>query len=210
MGDQKTSRREIGIIDYGMGNLGSVCKAMSYLGYRPKLVDSPEGLAAVSGLILPGVGAMAPAMAALTAKGLISGVLDYVRQGKPFLGICLGMQMLFDYSEENGQTTAGLGLIPGKVVRFPVAEGFKIPQIGWSQLADSQSELLVAGDYFYFVHSYYCQPKDPRHIAARAEYSFPYTAAVAKDNIFATQFHPEKSGEAGLVFLQEWLHQTRR
>jgi glutamine amidotransferase len=199
----------IAIIDYGMGNLGSVQKALTYLGYESCITDSRERAMSATGMILPGVGAVAYAMEALRAKGMDRVVLDYIESGRPFLGICLGMQMLFTSSEEGDGTVQGLGILPGRVLRFSADMGLKIPQIGWNNLTSVSDPALRKDDYVYFVHSYFCAPDRPEDIAATTRYGIEYAAAVARDNILGTQFHPEKSGEAGLAILNRWARRTR-
>lgn len=206
----------IAIIDYKMGNLASVKKALAALHYDAIITADPDVIRNADGVILPGVGAFAPAMANLNEAGLISAIKDVASSGKPFLGICLGMQLLFDGSEE-GMTgeglVEGLGIIPGKVLKFPadktVDKGLKVPQMGWNDLKDVKGSLLCEGDYVYFVHSFYCEPDDVSVVAARAEYGIRYCCAVEKDNIFATQFHPEKSGEVGLAILSKFARRTK-
>jgi len=199
----------IAVVDYGMGNLGSVKKALTFLGYETIITDSPSQAMRASGLILPGVGAMAHAMQALRDKGMDSVVSEYIDTGRPFLGICLGMQMLFDSSEEGDGTVKGLGLMPGRVVRFSPEMGLKIPQIGWNSLVTASDPALRKNDYVYFVHSYYCAPDRPEDVAATTEYGIEYASAVARGNILAVQFHPEKSGEVGLAILNRWARRTR-
>ncbi len=201
----------IAIIDYGMGNLGSVSKALSYLGFENRITADKEIIMNASGVILPGVGAIAQAMDALKKTGLDCVVRDYAASGKPFMGICLGMQMLFDESEESadGQPVHGLGLIPGRVVRFSDGQGLKVPQIGWNSLTTVHDSLFSAGEYVYFVHSYYCIPKNDADVAATTTYGIEYASAVSHDNITACQFHPEKSGEVGLSILNRWARRTR-
>ena len=201
----------IAIIDYGMGNLGSVEKALAFLGYESVITDDPSTVLAADGVILPGVGAIGAAMEALSGKGLDKIVHEYIATGKPFLGICLGMQMLFDTSEESfgGEPVKGLSVLPGKVVRFPSDMGLKIPQIGWIDLS-SRNPILPSGEYVYFVHSYYCVPEREEDIAATTNYGIEYCCSVKRDNVFACQFHPEKSGEVGLRILDRWAKQTRK
>jgi len=199
----------IAIIDYGMGNLGSVKKALNFLGYEAVITDSPSQAMSAAGLILPGVGAMAHAMQALRDKGMDRVVFDYVDTGRPFLGICLGMQMLFDSTQEGDGTVTGLGLMPGRVVRFSPEQGLKIPQIGWNNLVTVSDPALRKDDYVYFVHSYYCVPDHAQDVAATTLYGVEYASAVARGNILATQFHPEKSGEVGLAILNRWARRTR-
>ena len=205
----------IAIIDYGMGNLGSVAKALKYLNYDSVITSDPMVISAASGVILPGVGAFAPAMDNLRNTGLDSVIIEAAYSGKPFLGICLGMQLLMDGSQEGvnlassmGEYVTGLGLIPGKVRKF-TTPGLKVPQIGWNKLTDCTGSLLTEGDYVYFVHSYFCLPEHKSDIAGYAEYGVKYCASIEHENIFATQFHPEKSGEAGLQILNKFAMRTR-
>ena len=201
----------IAIIDYGMGNLGSVEKALTFIGYDSVITDDPKLVMEADGVILPGVGAIGAAMEALKSKNLDKVVHDYIATGKPFLGICLGMQMLFDSSEESfgGSPVQGLSVLPGKVVRFPSDMGLKVPQIGWNSLS-SKNPILPDGEYVYFVHSYYCVPAREEDIAATVDYGIEYCCSVRRDNVLACQFHPEKSGEAGLAILQRWARMTRK
>lgn len=200
-----------------MGNLQSVWKALRYLHCDAVITDEPATIKNADGLIVPGVGAFSPAMEALTSKGLDIAIKEFAATGKPVLGICLGMQLFLDSSEEGaseGSPIKGLGLIPGKVVKFPsdltVDSGLKVPQIGWNSLTDVTGDLLAEGDHVYFVHSYYCIPDDPKDCAAMTEYGLKYCVSLQKGNIFATQFHPEKSGEAGLQILLKFAGRTRR
>ncbi len=191
-----------------MGNLASVYKALKYIGEDAMVTSDPEALRMSSGLIVPGVGAYGPAMEALKSKGLDIAIKEFAGTGRPVLGICLGMQLFLTGSEEGareGSLIEGLDLIPGKVLKFPkdktVDSGLKVPQMGWNRLEDVTGSLMREGDYVYFVHSYYCAPDDDSASCAKTTYGIKYTAALEKDNIFATQFHPEKSGEAGLQML---------
>ena len=191
-----------------MGNLASVYKALKYIGEDAMVTSDPEALRMSSGLIVPGVGAYGPAMEALKSKGLDIAIKEFAGTGRPVMGICLGMQLFLTGSEEGareGSLIEGLDLIPGKVLKFPkdktVDSGLKVPQMGWNRLEDVTGSLMREGDYVYFVHSYYCAPDDDSASCAKTTYGIKYTAALEKDNIFATQFHPEKSGEAGLQML---------
>lgn len=195
----------IGIIDYGRGNLRSVEKALEKLGYEAEILTSPEQLAEADGVILPGVGAFADAMDALNKGGWIPSMKAYVQSGKPFLGICLGMQLLFEIGEEHGEH-AGLGFLNGSVVKFP--PGLKIPHMGWNTLKivlpNRICENIPDNSYFYFVHSYYAQPADPGCIAGTSDYGLEFPALVGKDNVWGAQFHPEKSSPWGLVMLDNF------
>lgn len=192
----------IGIVDYGRGNLRSVEKALEKVGFAALIMTSPENLGGVDGVILPGVGAFADAMGALKRGGWIEPLLQFARTGRPFLGICLGMQVLFEVGEEHGEH-AGLGLLAGRVVKFP--PGRKIPHMGWNSLSLEQPSLLLEGipngSYFYFVHSYYAQPSEVRDIIASSDYGVVFPAVVGKDNVWGAQFHPEKSSPWGLQLL---------
>ena len=205
----------IAIIDYGMGNLGSVEKALRHIGEDCVITSNADDLMNAAGVILPGVGAFAPAMDQLNDRDLVDPIIDCVYSGKPFLGICLGMQLMLEGSEENSVerretkgVVSGLGIIPGFVRRFP-DNGLKVPQMGWNKLTNVTGRLLTEGDYVYFVHSYYCQPVEARDIAAKTEYGIEYCASFERDNIFGMQFHPEKSGEAGLKILKKFVAETK-
>ena len=205
----------IAIVDYGMGNLGSVEKALKHIGSDCKITSDANDLYDAEGIILPGVGSFAPAMDELISRDLVNPLIDSAYSGKPFLGICLGMQLMLEGSEENSLerretkgVVSGLGIIPGFVRRFPDT-GLKVPQMGWNQLIDVKGRLLTEGDYVYFVHSYYCQPDNANDIAAQTEYGIKYCASFECGNIFGMQFHPEKSGEAGLNILRKFVAETK-
>ena len=198
-----------------MGNLGSVEKALKHIGSDCKITSDANDLYDASGVILPGVGSFAPAMDELVSRDLVMPLIEIANSGKPFLGICLGMQLMLEGSEENSLerretkgVVSGLGIIPGFVRRFPDT-GLKVPQMGWNQLVDVKGRLLTEGDYVYFVHSYYCQPGDANDIAAQTEYGIKYCASFERGNIFGMQFHPEKSGEAGLNILRKFVAETK-
>ena len=193
----------IGIIDYGMGNLRSVQKAFAYLGFQADIIGDAHLAAKADRLILPGVGAFHDAMERLRETGMDEAVLEAAEKGKPLLGICLGMQMMFEYSEENG-LWKGLGLFPGRITRLE-DHGLKIPHMGWNQL-DTRGGILFEQDthpYVYFVHSY-CAAQINQYTAATCTYGQTFTASVQKDNICATQFQPEKSGTEGLNMLRRF------
>ena len=207
----------IAIVDYKMGNLASVRKALEYIHRECIITDDPSVISRADALILPGVGAYAPAMEALRAKGLDVVVKEFAASGKPMLGICLGMQLMLSESEEGAGPDGnikGLGIIPGNVRKFPsdktVEQGLKVPQIGWNKLTDVTGSLLRDGDYVYFVHSFYCEPEDPSDAAAYTEYGIKYVCSLERGNIFATQFHPEKSGEAGLQILERFARRIKK
>lgn len=192
----------IAIIDYGMGNLRSVHKALEYLGFDAVVTDERTRIAEASHIILPGVGAFADAAEGLKRTGLWDTILGEVSKGKPFLGICLGMQLLFERSYENG-VYEGLGLIHGQVVPFRV-EGLKVPHMGWNDLITRSNPLIESTPYVYFVHSYHASSVPEQNIIAETVYGYPFVAAVQADNIFGFQFHPEKSSDAGLAMLKKF------
>ncbi|MBI4673749.1 MAG: imidazole glycerol phosphate synthase subunit HisH [Chloroflexi bacterium] len=197
----------LAIIDYGMSNLRSVRHAFEYLGAEARIVDSPREVERARALVLPGDGAFGPAMENLNAFGWLEPFYAAIARGVPFLGICLGMQLLFETSEENG-AHQGLGILRGSVKKFPRAAG-KIPQIGWNQLQIKSSSRFLAGvsqnAFAYFVHSYYCDARDENVIAARTEYGVSYASVVEAGNVWGAQFHPEKSGADGLTMLRNFL-----
>ena len=200
----------IRIVDYGMGNLRSVQKAFEKLGVEARICSRAEELTDAEKLVLPGVGAFRDAARELTDQHLDEPIRAHIAAGKPFLGICLGLQLLFDVSYEEGEWP-GLGIIPGKVVRFDDQPGLKIPHMGWNRLEKvppentSETNPLLAGipeeACFYFVHSYYVVPDDESVIAARTEHGIEFVSMIARDHLFASQFHPEKSQRAGLKLL---------
>lgn len=195
----------IGIIDYGMGNLYSLSKALERLGYTYEFVSQPERLSEFSGLILPGVGAFGDAISNIRELGLEKALQDYAASGRPILGICLGMQLLFGKSEEYGEHV-GLGLLNGEAVRF--RGDFKVPHMGWNELQVKQQHSLLEGvqngDYVYFVHSYHVRVGSPEVLLATTDYHQAVTAIVGRHNVFGMQFHPEKSGETGMRLLRNF------
>jgi glutamine amidotransferase len=202
----------IAITDYGMGNLRSVQKALESLGARSEITSDPDKISSADKVILPGVGAFKDAMDELAQRELIEPIKASARE-KPFLGICLGLQLIFDESEEDG-LHEGLGLVPGRVVRFAFEENgsapkLKIPHMGWNAL-EFKNDIplfkgLESGVYTYFVHSFYAAPVSEDVVAATADYGKPFPAVVARDNFFATQFHPEKSQAVGLKMLENFI-----
>jgi glutamine amidotransferase len=195
----------IAIVDYGVGNLRSVQKGLERVGATAVVTSEPGELDSAQGVILPGVGAFGDAMANLRQRELLAPVLRQVEAGKPLLGICLGMQLLFEESEEMGRHP-GLGLLRGRVVRFPDGE-LKVPHIGWNQLHSPRGAVLAGikdGAYAYFVHSYYVQPEQPSDVLATTDYGVEFAAVVGQGRIWGAQFHPEKSQEVGLQLLQNF------
>jgi len=199
----------IAIVDYGMGNLRSVQKALEHLGARAELVTDPERALSADALVLPGVGAIGDAVANLRTNGMDQALWAFLRTGRPFLGICLGMQMLFADSEEafgaGGGLVEGLGILPGRVKLLPGGPGLKVPHMGWNTLRETRGGLLEEGSSVYFVHSYSVDCADRSIVTARATHGIDFDAAVGKDNLQAVQFHPEKSGAEGLSILRRWL-----
>lgn len=207
----------VGIIDYGMGNLNSVQKAVERQNVSCSLITTPEEVLAADRLILPGVGAFEDAIRFLNQSGLVEPLLEKIKSGTPFLGICLGMQMLFDRSFENGEFS-GLGLIHGDVVRFcfspeqraNAGEKLSIPHLGWNEITVEKPEHpfwygVKPGTHFYFVHSYHVVPTDPSVVAARTAYGYEFCAAITYENVVATQFHPEKSQDNGALLIENFV-----
>lgn len=204
----------LAVIDYDAGNLHSACKGLERAGAEVQLVTEPAGLAAFDGLVLPGDGAFDPAMQQLRARGFVEALRAAVERQQPFLGICLGLQVLFESSEEGNEP--GLGIVPGRVQRFRPEPGLRIPHMGWNQLHLTQPDSpLWAGipeqSWVYFVHSYHAVPKDPSWVVATTQHgSQTCVAAIARGTLFATQFHPEKSGPVGLKILQNFVEFVAR
>lgn len=203
----------IGIIDYDAGNIKSVEKALIYLGEEPVVSRDPEILKKADKVILPGVGSFGESMANLHRFGLVSVIQDMIKEGKPFLGICLGLQLLFESSEESPGVD-GLGILRGKIKKIPPAQGLKIPHMGWNSLELQNNGRLFRGipqdAYVYFVHSYYLEAEEPEIVKAVTRYGTCIHASVEKGNVFACQFHPEKSGEVGLKILDNFIHLENR
>lgn len=195
------------IIDYGMGNLRSVQKAFEHLGVEAVVTTNPSDLTTASHVILPGVGAFRDAIAELRRLDFVPAIRDAVASGKPFLGICLGLQLLFDVSYEDGEHE-GLGIVPGRVIRFAPQPDLKVPHMGWNSLALQQAHPILTGidpgSHVYFVHSYHVVPTDPAVIAATCDHGGPFVAMIAQGNLTATQFHPEKSQAVGLQLLKNF------
>lgn len=200
---------EIVVIDYGLGNLRSVTKALEKVGATVELTSDPETIVSAKGAVLPGVGAFSAGMENLRSLGLLPALRERIEEGRPLLGICLGLQLLFTVSEEHG-VYEGLDVIKGKVVRF--GEGLKIPHMGWNAIkpvrqppASHLFEGIPDNTFFYFVHSYYVVPEDGSVTAATCEYGVEFACAIARDNLFAVQFHPEKSSDLGLKVLENFV-----
>jgi imidazole glycerol-phosphate synthase subunit HisH len=205
----------IALLDYGSGNLRSVHKALLKVGADVRIVQSPDKIGDARAMVLPGVGAFDDCINALRKQGLLEAARAFIRSGKPFLGICVGYQALFEKSEEFNSCAAGLSILKGKVVRFSDKHGLKIPQIGWNQLEIAKPDCplfrgVANGSYVYFVHSFFPQPADVGIVAARTEYGDTFASSVWHDNIFATQFHPEKSQQVGLQLLKNFVELTKR
>jgi glutamine amidotransferase len=201
----------IAVIDYGAGNIHSIAKGLEKVGATVKVTDDPHVVAEARAVVLPGVGSGGAAMARITERSLDDAIREATSQGKPFLGICLGMQLLADHHEEG--EVDGLGLFRGEVRRIP--HGPKIPHMGWNQARPLQPSLPIfagvpADAYFYFAHSYYVEPQDQQGVAALTDYGSPYCSVIATEQVWGTQFHPEKSGDVGLRLLEnfvEWVNQ---
>ena len=199
----------IAIVDYGMGNLRSVQKAFAEVGFDAHPTADPLEIERSDKVVLPGVGAFKDAVATIRAKRMVEPIARHIDKGKPFLGICLGLQMLFDVGYEDGEHQ-GLGVIPGKCVRFEVdrTQGLKVPHMGWNQLRFKKPSPLFRDltpeSNVYFVHSYYVEPNDPNVIASTTDYGGEFTSSIWRDNVVATQFHPEKSQRVGLQILRNF------
>ncbi len=200
----------IALLDYGSGNLRSVHKALLKVGADVRVTQTPDGMRGASAVVLPGVGAFDDCINALRKQELLEASREFIQTGKPFLGICVGYQALFEKSEEFNSCAAGLGIFGGKVVRFAEQPGLKIPQIGWNQIEVTRPDCplyrgIKSGSYVYFVHSFYPQPVDAGIVATRTTYGEPFASSVWRDNVYATQFHPEKSQTVGLQLLKNFV-----
>ena len=205
----------IALIDYGSGNLRSVHKALLKVGADVRLARRPEEMADASAVVLPGVGAFDDCINALRKQELLEASREFIKTGRPFLGICVGYQALFEKSEEFNSCAAGLGVFAGKVVRFSEKSGLKIPQIGWNQLDIVKTDCplfrgIPSGSYVYFVHSFFPKPADETIVATRTTYGETFASSVWRDNVFATQFHPEKSQKIGLQLLKNFVELAKR
>ena len=204
---------DVVIVDYGMGNLRSVQKALERVGADAVISSDPSQVADARRLVLPGVGAFGDAMRELQQRQLIDPIRRFLDAQRPFLGICLGLQLLFDSSdegaEESGGPVSGLGVLPGRVVRFPASDQHKVPHMGWNQVTTRQASPLMAdidaSSWFYFVHSYYVVPERPEDVWLESDYIVPFCAAVRRGTLHATQFHPEKSQQVGLRLLANFV-----
>ena len=205
-----TSAIEIVVVDYRSGNLRSVAKALEAVGASARVTSDPARIEAASAVILPGVGSGPAAMEALRARGMVEPLKSYLASGKPFLGVCLGLQVLLDHTEEGD--AACLGIVPGDVRKLPLEKlpaGQKVPHMGWNSVALIKNHPILKdipqGSYFYFVHSYYADPSDADAVAGITEYGVPFCSVYARGNLVATQFHPEKSGRAGLKLYRNFV-----
>jgi glutamine amidotransferase len=207
--------RAVAIVDTGSGNLRSVEKALAHVGGEPAITSDPDVIRRAERVVVPGQGAFGAFVRAMRERGLEDALREAIASGRPFLGICLGLQVLFEESEEQGPV-AGLGVLPGRVVRFrPASAACKVPHMGWNQVRRAHAAPEAPGDpllagipddtWFYFVHSYYVAPARPADVALTCEYELPFAAAVRRDNVFACQFHPEKSHRAGLRLLANFV-----
>lgn len=200
----------IALLDYGSGNLRSVHKALLQVGADVRIAQRPDEIGGARAMVLPGVGAFDDCINALRKQELLEAARAFIKGGRPFLGICVGYQALFEKSEEFNSCAAGLGIFKGSVVRFPEKNGLKIPQIGWNQLEIMKPDCplfrgVPGGSYVYFVHSFYPQPVDAGIVATRTNYGETFASSIWRDNVYATQFHPEKSQKVGLQLLKNFV-----
>ena len=199
----------IALVDYGAGNVRSVQKALTAAGGDVRLVSTPDKVAQADAVVLPGVGAFDDCINAMQRQELVESIREFITSGKPFLGICVGYQALFEKSEEFNSCSSGMDVFEGKVIRFS-GKGIKIPQIGWNQVNIQKPDCPIfdgidSGSYFYFVHSYFPEPRDSSIVASRTTYGVEFCSAIWKGNVFATQFHPEKSQKAGIKLLVNFV-----
>ncbi len=203
--------RPVVVVDYGAGNLRSVARAIAHVDGSPVVSADPADIDRAGALVLPGVGAAADTMANLESRGLVAPLLDYISAGRPFLGVCMGLQALFDYSEEGGRQEC-LGVLPGAVRHFGLRD-LKVPHMGWNTVDWVREHPVVegipTGSYFYFVHSFYPQPAADETVLGSTEYGLTFASVVARDNVVATQFHPEKSGDRGLQLYANFIRWAR-
>ncbi|MCS7091295.1 MAG: imidazole glycerol phosphate synthase subunit HisH [Verrucomicrobiota bacterium] len=205
----------IALVDYGSGNLRSVYKALRYVGAEVRIVQRPQELREARAAVLPGVGAFDDCILALQRQELLEGLGAFIAQGRPFLGICVGYQALFERSDEFNSCALGLGLFRGRVVRLPDRPGLKVPQIGWNRIEIVRPDCplyrgIPTGCHVYFVHSYFPRPEDASIIATRTEYGDVFASSIWRDHVFATQFHPEKSQRVGLRLLRNFVELAQR
>ena len=205
----------IALLDYGSGNLRSVHKALLQAGADVRIAQKPEEIGDARAMVLPGVGAFDDCINALRKQELLEAARDFIKTGKPFLGICVGYQALFERSEEFNSCAAGLDVFHGNVIRFSEKNGLKIPQIGWNQIDIAREDCplyrgIPSGSYVYFVHSFYPQPEDPSIVATRTDYGDTFASSVWRDNVYATQFHPEKSQRIGLQLLGNFVELSKK
>ena len=195
------------VLDYGAGNLRSVARAVEEAGFQPEVTSDPRALDGAAAAVMPGVGAAADTMRNLEERGFAEPLRKYINEGRPFLGVCMGMQALLTVSEEGGEHPC-LNVVPGRVRRFE-SNGLKVPHMGWNSVHQVREHEIFAGipddSYFYFVHSYYPDPEDESMVIGRSEYGVPFASVIARDALVATQFHPEKSGRAGLQMYRNFL-----
>ena len=199
----------IALVDYGAGNVRSVQKALTAAGGDVRLASTPDKVAQADAVVLPGVGAFDDCINAMQRQELVESIREFIASGKPFLGICVGYQALFEKSEEFNSCSSGMDVFEGKVIRFS-GKGIKIPQIGWNQVNIQKPDCPIfdgidSGSYFYFVHSYFPEPRDSSIVASRTTYGVEFCSAIWKGNVFATQFHPEKSQKAGIKLLVNFV-----
>jgi glutamine amidotransferase len=200
--------KRVVVLDYGAGNLRSVARAVEHVGFTPEVTSDARSLDDADAVVMPGVGAAADTMRNLEAHGLVEPVREYILADRPFLGVCMGMQALLSVSEEGGEHPC-LDIVPGRVRRLDGSQGLKVPHMGWNNVAQTQAHPVFAdipdGSYFYFVHGYYPDPDDESLVIGRTEYGVTFASAIARKNLVATQFHPEKSGRAGLQLYRNFL-----